>query len=511
MATSQKQIKVYASLTGDISSIHATTYATARSGATLTANTSEQVVGQAKNYGWGGDNYACFEGFLTFDTSEVPASATIDAPPTLYAAVETNSTDTDFTLRAGVSWTPDLTTADWVAGASLSGKTLCASKSTSGIATNTYYALTSESTFLSAIVKEGTTALLLWSSRHEAGTTPTGAEYLKLHSATSAYPPYLLITYTSEDELADETSLVAPPFTTRPATAEALARKSGTGLIVDWWYEEDSEGLIVARTEIRPVSDADVPRGRWLVVSRHTPGASVDVVWESTDKPDIVRVRYKAYSVAGAKDGTILSFYYPAAPTSVQQRVGVLDLTQNFMTTGAAQAVAATYMASRSSEAMSAKVTAVGGLMTVDDQFVPAPLICAGDWIQVLDEPGPPTWTGPGPVTFVTGISYDDKTATVTITTGGREQTELVVPGLSALPGAMAPYYGIPVQDGGGYYDGGGNYYDGGGGDGTPGGYAYPDMGGELLPPSRPTGSITDPIGTGSNLEFETLPDRTFI
>lgn len=460
MATSQKQLVVYATTAGYIKSLHASVYATARAGTgTKGAYTDALIVGQTLD--WGG-NYVCYEGFLTFDTSEIPASASVDAV-TMYLCQKTGNWDTAATINAGVTWTPALTTADYVAGASLSGLTDCASITSATLADGSYKTLTSVAGFLSSIAKEGTTAIVLWSSRLEAGTTPTDDEYAEFDDSADANPPKLVVTYTSEDAFADEQSIVFPPEMTRAAAADSATKKGGE--VIDWWIEEDEDSDdIVAHAEVRPTLIADIPRDRWFVVSRDTPGASVEVTFEADNKPDYYKVEYKSYGVVDVEDGTILVAYYPSEPTSAVARVAVLNLTANYTTTGAALAHAATVMAKASSESMTAKVTAVGGMMTVDDHFVPAPLIHAGDWIQVLDVQKPPDYVEQSDPAYITGISYDDKTATVTITTGGLEQREVIVPGLSALPAELTPYYGIPANDGGGYYDGGSD--DGGGGDG---------------------------------------------
>lgn len=441
MATSQKSVTVYAATTGHINSYSTSKYSTARSGGTLTADTSDIEVGQSDSYAWiSPARITCLEGFLTFDTSEIPAAATIDAV-TMYVAVEADNTNTDFTLHAGVSWTPALTTADWVAGASLGGKTKCASKSTSGLSLNTYYALTSVSAFLTSITKEGTTAILMWSSREEAGTAPSADEYLVLHNAASAYPPKLVITYTSEDTFAAERSLVGRPLTNRAATADGIVEVAGDGEICDWWFEDGPNGTLVARAEIRPTT---IPRDRWYVVSRETPGVTVDVVYRDEGTPDVLCGKYKTYGDITYPDGTIQTVYYPAAPTSVDQRVEVVDMTQNYMTSGAATAFLTVLWAQRSEVAASARVTAQGAVKTVDGCLVPAPLVCAGDWIDVQDDP----LRKPTPA-FITGTTYDADSGTVTITTGGRERRELIVPGLTALPKRSANTPADSSKDGG--------------------------------------------------------------
>jgi hypothetical protein len=168
------------------------TYTTARSTASV-ADGTYLFIGQALGY-------YCGESFLSFITSDVPDDATISAAIlSLYVAGEQSVTD--FTLEARLrDWGATLTTADWVAGASLSALTLLASKSTVGISGAAYLALTSEAAFATNVNKTGTTLLLLDSSRHVAGTTPTGNEYIDCSSseyAGTTQDPKLVVTYTA--------------------------------------------------------------------------------------------------------------------------------------------------------------------------------------------------------------------------------------------------------------------------------------------------------------------------
>jgi len=187
------------------------------------------------------------------------------------------------------------------------------------------------------------------------------------------------------------------------------------------------------RAELRPTDIATIPRHRWYVVSRDTPGAPVSATMDSEETPDIVCVVYRAYGVTGVRDGTIRRVYYPAAPTSVIERVQLIDLSSQYMADTDAANYAANVMLRAAADVMAATVTAKGGLRTVDGHFRPAPLILAGDWIDVVDLPGHVP-------TYITGTTFSKSDGVVTITTGGREQSELIVPGISALPSALTRY-----------------------------------------------------------------------
>ena len=162
-------------------------YSTARSGGTLD-KTSTLVLGQTPSY-------YCVEAFLDFDTSGLPDNAVISNCDLVINIIDDKSL-TDFTIKAALrDYDSTLTTADWVAGASLGALTLLASKSTSGIATNQYVSLTPESAFVSNVSLTASTRIILFSSRHEGNNTPTGHEYVEIDSTT--YVPQLTLTYTA--------------------------------------------------------------------------------------------------------------------------------------------------------------------------------------------------------------------------------------------------------------------------------------------------------------------------
>lgn len=204
---------------GQIESSNAT-YATARSGGTLVANTGGTSVNVGQVTG-----YACYEAFLSFDTSTIPDGDIITSVTlSLDGTGATDGSDTDFTINARIyNWGAGLTTADWIAGASLSGNTLVASRSTSGWSASGYNALTSEAAFLTAINKTGVTYLVISSSRHEAGTAPTGNEYVGFATAEASgttHDPKLVVTHVAP------TGTVASSI--QPLTA-ALAGEQVTG------------------------------------------------------------------------------------------------------------------------------------------------------------------------------------------------------------------------------------------------------------------------------------------
>lgn len=168
---------------GVVQSDHTTVYSTARSGNNLNAG-SGAAYGSVGQYGT--IPYICYEMFLSFDTSSIPDGATISAV-TLSLYGKADASDTDFTINArAYDWGASLTTADWIAGASLSGNTLLATFATSGFSAAGYNDFTSESAFLTAINKTGTTYIVLSSSRHEGANAPSGNEYVSTYLADEA-------------------------------------------------------------------------------------------------------------------------------------------------------------------------------------------------------------------------------------------------------------------------------------------------------------------------------------
>jgi len=132
----------------------------------------------------------CYELFTSFDTSSVGAGVTVTVA-TLSFYMDTDlSTTADFTVDARIyNWGGTLEVGDFRSGVpadanSLDEYTLVASRSTTpDWSTSAYSALTSESAFLTNVALTGTTYVILNSSRHLAGDTPTGSENLYLYLA----------------------------------------------------------------------------------------------------------------------------------------------------------------------------------------------------------------------------------------------------------------------------------------------------------------------------------------
>lgn len=154
-----------------------TTYSTARSGGgTISANNTNfgMYVGQ---YFSSPTSYV-YEHFLSFDTSSVA-----NTPISVTLSVYSQSTDgATFTINArAYDWGSSVTTADFVAGASLSALPLRASRSTASWPLEQYLDFTTDSSFLTNTANP--VRLVLASSLTEAGTAPSAPESVSMYPA----------------------------------------------------------------------------------------------------------------------------------------------------------------------------------------------------------------------------------------------------------------------------------------------------------------------------------------
>jgi hypothetical protein len=148
-----------------------------------------------------GSLYRCHENFLRFNTGVLPDTAIIDAAY-LTVFVQTIST-VSFTLEARTkAWGPTVTSADWVAGASLGGLTLLGSLTGltlyPGETYGGWYTFTSTAAFKTAVNRTGYTEIMISSSRLRTGTAPTAADELvevQAFEAGTGLPAYLQVVY----------------------------------------------------------------------------------------------------------------------------------------------------------------------------------------------------------------------------------------------------------------------------------------------------------------------------
>ena len=125
--------------------------------------------------------YAGYEGFLAFDTSAIPAGATVNSATlnvTPASIVATAAWVLEARTLNASPFLPTLDTADWRAGANIAANTtLRASLASSSMAAGTPVNL-ADTSLAAAIVKAGTTELFLTSDRFRAGTTSAVGEYI---------------------------------------------------------------------------------------------------------------------------------------------------------------------------------------------------------------------------------------------------------------------------------------------------------------------------------------------
>lgn len=162
-------------------------YATARSGvggtsiAAYTGDVSDLSVGQAYAVS---DfvRFTCREGFIGFDTSAVSTDAVSAATLSLYML--TDSSTQDFTTQARIkTWSAGgLTTADWIAGASLTGQTLVAHLTSASIGAAGYKDFVDDA-LPANINGSGNTELILHSDRHSGGNQPASGEFILWNDA----------------------------------------------------------------------------------------------------------------------------------------------------------------------------------------------------------------------------------------------------------------------------------------------------------------------------------------
>ena len=235
-------------------------YASARTGSALSVNTSSinLIVGQSYYWDVNGQ-YQVWESFAGFDTSSIGSGSVSAATLRLTAYVDWSTTD--FTVEARLhDWGTGLTSADWVAGASLSGKTLLAHYATSGGFVNgTGYDLVDDA-FAANINKTGTTRLLLCSSRTTAGTAPADQvdEYVNAYSADysgTTTDPKLTVTY-AQGEVYDGPGPTLDAVISKTAsasfTANAVLRVARAGsFTADAAIKRNQTGSFTANAAIK--------------------------------------------------------------------------------------------------------------------------------------------------------------------------------------------------------------------------------------------------------------------
>lgn len=177
------------------------TYATARSGGGTFATDTTATFTEVGQELFGGVYY-CYEAYWDFDTSSIPSGATITSV-TLegYCTSVTTSSSSAAVVNVRVyDWGATVTSADWIAGASVSAQTLVAHSVAIGSLTTSAYNTFTDDALAANINKGGITRFILTTDRFEAGTAPTGApnggEYASFDTA-EGNDPKLTVTWTT--------------------------------------------------------------------------------------------------------------------------------------------------------------------------------------------------------------------------------------------------------------------------------------------------------------------------
>lgn len=157
------------------------TYSTARTGGTLFATANPSGQGNYVGQYFDGADYICYEAVFGFLTSGLADETVVDSVSLMLQLGQDFST-TDFTVQARLCAAVDpADTATWLSGASLTGETLAAEKTTSTLAAGFNTFTNSGTVLLDAVQAQkvsGSVFLRLSSSRHRDGNTPTGFEYV---------------------------------------------------------------------------------------------------------------------------------------------------------------------------------------------------------------------------------------------------------------------------------------------------------------------------------------------
>jgi hypothetical protein len=214
---------IYANTNDHYVSSNNTTYSTARSGGTLSDDTTNDQWDGAQ-WIFSGTTYYCFEYFVSFDTSAIPAGtpALIQLKQTVGSLVSAPSQTINYAQSA---WSGG--TGDWIAGASLPTAEYAISVE-NATAAGTQLSSTSAP---SDIPRSATYELVGYSSLLKAGTAPTTGTLARLrttkYTGTASDPVLVVIIATHSTVTAAGGS-----FTLNGASGVAALSSGGTSYAV---------------------------------------------------------------------------------------------------------------------------------------------------------------------------------------------------------------------------------------------------------------------------------------
>ena len=198
-------------------------------------------------------------------------------------------------------------------------------------------------------------------------------------------------------------SIITP--TSRGQAVEDLLTKSNEQL--SWEFRN---GVL----QVERVGGAVDP-ARVFPITHDTPGVTVDLDLVSDTKPDAFLLTYTCAGVATTS-------YYPFNPPSPTAMVETLAIGGDNVSTAEAQTQANQEWMRRSSHVADGAIGVTGGLRSNAGTWTPAPLLRAGDYVDVTD------MVGHAPM-MITGVAYDTASNQATLTVGGLETRRIIVPG----------------------------------------------------------------------------------
>lgn len=217
---SSVRVRLFPTLDGRLRSAH-NNYATARAGGAAVdqVETTDDRVYVGQNKAASSPLYRLHEGFVEFGfdgVGGVPSDATVEAV-TLKATPRGLSTGgADFTIEASVfDFGTSLEAADWRSGTQLAALTRVATKATAGLAVGVGFEFDDVALVdaVQAALAGRKLRIVLASNRMRAATTPSGPEYVTLHSSEGSSiwnAMQLEVTYTPAYEHAEVELAGAP-------------------------------------------------------------------------------------------------------------------------------------------------------------------------------------------------------------------------------------------------------------------------------------------------------------
>ena len=217
---SSVRVRLFPTLDGRLRSAH-DNYATARAGGAAVdqVETTDDCVYVGQNKAASSPLYRLHEGFVEFGfdgVGGVPSDATVEAVTLKATPMGLSTGGADFTIEASVfDFDASLEAADWRSSSQLAALTRVATKATAGLAVGVGFEFDDVALVdaVQAALSGRKLRLVLASGRMRAATTPSGPEYVTLHSSEGSSiwnAMQLEVTYTPAYEHAEVELAGAP-------------------------------------------------------------------------------------------------------------------------------------------------------------------------------------------------------------------------------------------------------------------------------------------------------------